>query len=205
MDTTQSIIRWYGSLLIYILIAVIACDQYPNKGQIAHSTKLKKAQINRTLLPSQKRLPTRIYGISLSLHGEFPELNLGYRDWLREIRKVGASHVSIVVQANQRTSEDTVLTRVGEGTTSDTTLRRVIDLAHQEGLSVFLLPIIWLEQRTLGTWRGTLQPEIAWIGGSHTDTSSYIMQNSHVIIKYQCSRLGVNLVLWKRMFNNGEL
>ena len=101
---------------------------------------------------------TRLVSGALSLHGEIPELGLTYRGILKRAKRLGCSHIALVNQA--------VLTHVTSShiryqdfpATPLPEIRRVANLAKSMGFQVFLFPILWIEQRAEGEWRGTLKP-----------------------------------------------
>jgi hypothetical protein len=97
-----------------------------------------------------------VRGLALGLHEEAPRRP--YRAQLREIRAVGATHVSLVVHWYQTDVSSYDLGPRAPDTVSDALLARVIRLAHEERLQVFLFPILQLRTRRPGEWRGALRP-----------------------------------------------
>ncbi len=87
-----------------------------------------------------------------------------YGQLLDEIAAVGASDVQLVVRWAQADVKATTLRPSPEVSAEDEEVRQVCALARARGLRVFLLPIIHLERRGRGEWRGTLAPadEEAW-------------------------------------------
>ena len=117
--------------------------------------------VHDTLSPPAKRPESFRRGISLGLFASTTneeEQRAIYSKLLDEIESAGATDISIVV----RWSQDTVKTaEIGpaEGVTIDDALvRHVLRDAHRRGLRTFLMPIIWLKERKMGVWRGTLRP-----------------------------------------------
>jgi hypothetical protein len=82
-----------------------------------------------------------------------------YEQLLDEIRALGATDVSLVVRWSQRDVSATEIAPEADATDDDAVLALVIELARARGLRVFLLPILHLEERRQGQWRGTLRPE----------------------------------------------
>lgn len=105
-----------------------------------------------------------IDGIALSPHYENPAEGLTFDQMIDEIAATGASHVSIVVQWGQVDARATEIGPHPKETQPDDVVRRMIRRAHGRGLRVLLFPILWVEARAIGEWRGTLQPadRAAW-------------------------------------------
>jgi hypothetical protein len=98
------------------------------------------------------RLLLLMKGIALGLYGG------DYGHMLDEITAVGADHVSLVVSWKQHDVRATKLAPF-DGTLPDDKLRDVIRMARARALKVFLFPIIEVEVRKPGEWRGTLRPD----------------------------------------------
>ena len=77
---------------------------------------------------------------------------------LREIKRLGATHVSIVVSWSTPNARSDKIAPRRNHTTSPTSLRRMISAAHHLGLSVLLFPILDVQHRKPLEWRGTLSP-----------------------------------------------
>lgn len=101
-------------------------------------------------------------GMVLGLYNRAPRSS--YEQDLKEIRKLGADHVSLVVswfQKDIRANE--IYPRwqpVGDyETTADEKIEEVVQQAHRAGLKVFLFPILRIEERKDKEWRGVLAPQ----------------------------------------------
>ncbi len=105
--------------------------------------------------PSPSAPPAQ-QGIALGLYSEDP--NWSYREMLVEIRRVGATHVSIVVPWYIKTCRDVKIFAHPRFTVPWRTVRRAIRDARASGLKVFLFPILRVEDKSDGGWRGTLKP-----------------------------------------------
>lgn len=92
-------------------------------------------------------------GIAVGLYGD---RDVGRA--LDEIAAAGASHVALAVFWGQ---EDVRARAVAPSrlTVHDARLVATIRRARAAGLQVFLLPIVDVEQRKMGEWRGTLRPD----------------------------------------------
>jgi hypothetical protein len=77
---------------------------------------------------------------------------------LREIRDVGAEYVSFVVSWHQQNVWSVGPEPNPKSTIPDSLLVDLIREAHSLGLKVFLFPIVDVEDRKIGEWRGTLRP-----------------------------------------------
>jgi hypothetical protein len=95
-------------------------------------------------------------GVALGLYSEDPEWS--YADFLDEIKRVGASHVAIVVPYYIKTTRDVELFEHPRFTVPLSTIERTINDARQRGLEVILFPIQRVEDKSDGGWRGTLAP-----------------------------------------------
>lgn len=100
----------------------------------------------------------RIDGIALSPHFELPEQGMTFHSMIDEIGQLGASHISIVVQWAQPNITASALGPDPKETLPDATLRDLIRRARARGLKVCLFPILWVQKRSIGEWRGTLAP-----------------------------------------------
>lgn len=94
-------------------------------------------------------------GVSVGMY--FEDESTTYLPYLWELANAGASTVSLVIEWIQDDVRATSL-RPLQRTPSDETLRRTIREARSLGLDVMLLPIVRLETRGDGDWRGRLDP-----------------------------------------------
>ena len=81
-----------------------------------------------------------------------------YRTFLQEIKAIGATDVSLVVRWSQADIRASAIGPKPGVSVEDAVLLEVIEVARAEGLRVFLLPILHLEQMGKGEWRGRLKP-----------------------------------------------
>ncbi|MGH7889233.1 MAG: glycoside hydrolase family 113, partial [Thermodesulfobacteriota bacterium] len=100
-------------------------------------------------------------GIALGLYAK--DLNYSYEQDLREIKTLGADHVSLVVSWYQKDITSTEIyphwEPVGDfDTIPDKKIIEVIREAHRLGLKVLLFPILRLEERKEKEWRGVVSP-----------------------------------------------
>jgi hypothetical protein len=117
---------------------------------------VRSAQAADISLPTPPTRPEVAQGVALGLHFQDPEAS--YEGYLWEIARTGADTVSLVVSWSQVDIRATELApRAGE-TPPDEGVRRAIISAHKMGLKVLLFPIIMVEQRGRGEWRGKLAP-----------------------------------------------
>jgi hypothetical protein len=95
-------------------------------------------------------------GVALGLHFQQPSRT--YESLLWEIAASGAGWVSLVVSWSQRDVRAVaVAPRSGESP-PDADVERAVASAHALGLKVMIFPIVALEQRAQGEWRGRLAP-----------------------------------------------
>lgn len=114
-------------------------------------------EASRILALPLNPLPSEaIQGVALPTYSELP--GLSYEAMVSRIRDAGANHVSVVVSWHQRTIHHNRLRPHPDETLSDRRLGEVIDAAHRADLGVLLFPIIHVERRAEGEWRGRLAP-----------------------------------------------
>ena len=102
-------------------------------------------------------------GVALGLFHEDPLWS--YAGLLRELKDLGASHVSLTVGYYQEHGGSTTVYAHPRFTAPDATILRTVREAHALGLAVMLFPIVRLEKpRSDSEWRGTLKPQdpAAW-------------------------------------------
>ena len=104
-------------------------------------------------LAAAARAAPPVRGVAVGLYGESDVA------WaLDEIAALGATHVALAVFWRQRDVRAVELAPAPAITVPDERLRKTIRRARRAGLEVFLLPIVDVEKRTRGEWRGTLRP-----------------------------------------------
>lgn len=121
-------------------------------GQARESVEIARLGA-RTVEPLEPRL---LRGVALPLYNEFPSLR--YEDMLESIARVGASHVSIVVSWSQQTIRSNAIRPLDGDSPDPERVREVVEQAHELGLKVMLFPILHVERRNDGEWRGKLDP-----------------------------------------------
>ncbi|MCA9525250.1 MAG: hypothetical protein KC549_03005 [Myxococcales bacterium] len=81
-----------------------------------------------------------------------------YGQMLKEIKDIGATDVQLVVRWVQATAVDDTLGPVPGVTPEDAAFTATLAEARRLGLRVAVLPILHLQARPPGVWRGTLKP-----------------------------------------------
>ena len=81
-----------------------------------------------------------------------------YESMLREIAALGATDVSLTVRIAQRNVRSNDPGPRLDITPSDAAIEAAIGVARSLGLRVLLFPILHLDERAIGVWRGTLRP-----------------------------------------------
>lgn len=166
-----------------ILFACATCTaQAPAPAPLKQTQTLKPAVIAQTAEPAEPAQPdprlnmpdvdarpsTFRRGVSLGLFASTKDVaqqHKIYNELLDEIVEVGATDLSLVVRWQQTTVEDTTIAAQPGLTAPDALLEWVIKQANARGLRVFLMPILHIQQREMGVWRGTLkpaQPKLWW-------------------------------------------
>ncbi len=99
--------------------------------------------------------PGFVAGAALGLH--LRDDDARYLPWLWEMARAGVTHVSLVVAWHQADVESTTLAP-GSTTPPDAQVSQTIRDARQLGLGVLVFPIVSVDTRAPGEWRGTLRP-----------------------------------------------
>lgn len=113
------------------------------------------------LPPPRARGPEFRRGVALGLFASAvgrEDRSAIYDVLLDEIRDVGATDVELVVRWAQADVGAGEIAAAPSVSTDDAELREVIDRIHARGLRVFLMPIVHVEERADGKWRGTIAP-----------------------------------------------
>jgi hypothetical protein len=122
-------------------------------GATALGLKLRLGQAAEAQPPLQR-------GVALGLFSEDPLWS--YEPLLREIRELGASHVSLTAAYYQEHGGSTSIYVHPRFSAPDLTIVRTMQEARALGLKVMLFPIVRLEKpRSDKEWRGTLAPDDA--------------------------------------------
>jgi len=100
--------------------------------------------------------PPEQRGIALGLYSEDPDWSYGY--FFDEIKSAGASHVAIVVPWYLKNSRSSAIFKHPRYTVPMRTVERAIVDARARGLEIFLFPILRVEDKSDGGWRGSLAP-----------------------------------------------
>lgn len=82
-----------------------------------------------------------------------------YAQFLDEIKALKATDVSLVVRWAQADVKATEIAPLPGVTVDDALVEEVAAMAAERGLRIFLLPILHLERRARGEWRGRLKPD----------------------------------------------
>ena len=123
-------------------------------------------------LPEPAQDSAFVEGVALGLY--FEDEGRSYLSYFWEIAQTGADTVSLVLSWHQHSVRSTELRRE-PATPSDDELRRAIQDAQSVGLDVMLLPILRLETREDGEWRGVLRPD---------DRMEWFLSYSEFILHY---------------------
>lgn len=97
-------------------------------------------------------------GIAFTPHAEYPDKGVRFAPMIDELAATGATHMSMVVQWSQPDVRASAVAPHPVETQDDAVVRQLIRRARAKGLEVMVFPIIWVEQRKIGEWRGTLAP-----------------------------------------------
>lgn len=97
-----------------------------------------------------------VRGFALPTYTELPDLS--YDQMLQRIADVGATHVAIVTSWDQQTIYHNRIAPNRDKTPTDKAIGQLIDRAHELGMKTLVFPIIHVERRAEGEWRGRLAP-----------------------------------------------
>lgn len=183
--------RWFVliSLLLVVGAAYMAChharrsggggaDTTPGAVQVPDEDAALAAANDHIEAARILSLPTRglpagtMRGMALPTYTELPDLS--YEQMVGRVKATGATHVSIVVSWDQQTIYHNRIAPDPSETPSDERFAAVIRAAHAADLGVLLFPIIHVERRNEGEWRGKLAPTVPerW----KQDYRAYIMR-----------------------------
>lgn len=113
---------------------------------------------------------------------------------LSEIRSLGSNSVSIVIPWVTPDASSLVLSPRDDMTPSDSSLRRAIREAHRMKMSVFLMPLVYVDRVGPEEWRGTLRPSDwgAWFAAYGKMILHYAALGRQEKVEYLCvgSELG---------------
>lgn len=136
-----------GLVLLLMAVSLLAC-------RAPSVTTSEPARLDLEL-PAPPPMPQQ--GVALGMY--FLDDQRSYSSYLWEISQLGATHVSMVVAWSQPDVRDPSIASRPERTVSDADLLAAIGSAHAFGLQVMLFPIVWVEERAPGEWRGRIEPD----------------------------------------------
>jgi hypothetical protein len=137
--------------------------------------------------PLEPTSPPPQRGIALGLYSEDPDWSYGY--FFDEMKAAGASHVAIVVPWYIKTVRDTRIFDHQRLTVPMRTVERAIADAAARDLTVFMFPILRVEDKSDGGWRGSLEPrDLDEFYRSYTD---YILRFARLAEKHGVPLLSV--------------
>jgi len=129
-------------------------DSPQRKDQLPVGAKSWPVAAPLELSPSS---PPAQRGIALGLYSEDPDWPYGY--FFDEMKSAGASHVAIVVPWYMKTSRSDEIFEHPRFTVPMRTVEKAIADARARKLEVFLFPILRVENKSDGGWRGSLEPK----------------------------------------------
>ena len=145
-------------------------------------------------------------GVAVTPYSEDPSRGLTFGGMIDEIHRLGATHVSIVVQWSQNNVASHHIRPHPKETQDEQVIRAMIRRARGLGLRVMLFPIIWVDERGPGLWRGTLRPEnpVAWWASYRTFILHFaaVAQEEHADLFSVGSELGsmeADAARWRRL------
>lgn len=95
-------------------------------------------------------------GAAVGMHMSLP--GLSYAQLFKELKALGCTHVSLVVAWSQANIRAVEIGPHAVETMPDAEVRAHIREAHAAGLKVLLFPILHIERRRSGEWRGRMKP-----------------------------------------------
>ncbi|MCK6485917.1 MAG: hypothetical protein HUU22_07965 [Phycisphaerae bacterium] len=118
--------------------------------------------------------PDVFHGMAIQLHNGEDCWNL-YSPLIPQIADLGADTIMIVVHGYQDHAGSMDLRIHGRKTARDEDVARLIDIAHQYGLRVILMPIVLLEYPRGTEWRGRIKPP---------DLDAWFQRYTEFILRY---------------------
>jgi hypothetical protein len=97
-------------------------------------------------------------GMALGIYYKGSPDRVLFDEMVDEIAATGATHISLVTQWSMARVTSSQIQPHPVETPSDDLLRRLTRRAKKRGLKVMIFPILWIEHRDAGQWRGTLAP-----------------------------------------------
>jgi len=110
-----------------------------------------------------------VFGLFARTESEFIETGLD------EIRALGADSISITIPWVTPNVRSVDLAPRSDMTPGVESLRRAVREAHDRGMSVLLMPFIYVDQMAEGEWRGTLVPR---------DWGSWFANYARMVLRY---------------------
>ncbi len=103
-------------------------------------------------------------GVALTPHYEHRAEGLTFDGLVDDAAAAGAPTLSVVVQWSQPHITSHEIEPHPIHSQRDDVVRRIIRRARARGMAVLVFPILWVEHRAPGAWRGTLAPDdrAAW-------------------------------------------
>ena len=95
-------------------------------------------------------------GAALGLYSEDP--NWSYVNMIEEMRDAGVTHVALVVPYYMKTNTSVTIYKHNKYSVPMSTVARTLGDIRKHGMEVFLFPILRVEDKSNGGWRGTLKP-----------------------------------------------
>ena len=148
------------SLTLPLILALLSCDR---AAPTLDATPPPPSAATPTATPAPTAAPLR-RGVSLGMFVSHPDAEyqgMIYRQMLDEIAALGATDVQIPLRWSQPDVGGVTLSPRRGLTPDDAVLKAVIREAHQRKLQVLLMPVIHLEDRSGGAWRGQIAPRDA--------------------------------------------
>ena len=131
------------------------------RAQIPKSDDQEFTQVRQYVASVDETTPSSpmILSGAMSLHFEIPELGLTYRRVLEHALHLGLTHVALVTQATMSHIRSSHVRLDRPHATPLSTIRQTAELARELGLQVIIFPVLWIESREDGEWRGVLDPK----------------------------------------------
>lgn len=95
-------------------------------------------------------------GVTLPFYSYYEDFDYG--PLVKEIAGTGANSINLIVPLLQENGSSTSMDKKKGRSPNETTIRRTIRQSQQEGLDVFLMPIVLFDQPRGDEWRGSMEP-----------------------------------------------
>jgi len=160
--------RFYSTLLILLSSSLLSLNAHTQNGTV-------------------KQIPPVQRGAALGLYSEDP--NWSYVDMIDEMKVAGVNHVALVVPYYLKNDTSVKIFKHPRFTVPMHTVERTMNDIIKRNMKVFLFPILRVEDKSNGGWRGTLKPKDP--GTFYKNYTKYILAFARLAQKFKVPVMSV--------------